>query len=75
MTNVKRSSHTNISYHHKKWCAVNYVNVGPLERCDPGVHVYKCGPNKMTWLTHVSVGPGLLVQYVYLAATYADWDM
>ena len=53
---------------------VNYVNEGPLERCDPGIHVYKCGHSRLMWLTCVTVCPGLLVQHVYLAATCADWD-
>lgn len=53
---------------------VNYVNTGPLERCDLGVHVYECEPSRLTWLTHVAVGPVWLIQYVYLAATCADWD-
>jgi hypothetical protein len=53
---------------------VNYVNAGPLERYDPGVHMYECGPSRPTWLTRIIVGPGLLVQHVYLAAMCADWD-
>ena len=36
---------------------VNYVNTGPLERCDLGVHVYECEPSRLTWLTRVAVGP------------------
>ena len=35
---------------------VNYVNMGPLERCGPGVHVSECGPSWLTWLTHITVG-------------------
>ena len=54
---------------------VIYVNAGPLERCGPGIHMYERGPSRLTWLTRVIVGPVWLVQYVYLVATYADWDL
>ena len=38
------------------------------------VHVYEYGPNRMTWITYVIIGPSLLVQYIYLAATFGPQD-
>ena len=53
---------------------VNFVNAGPLERCDPDVHVYECGLSRLTWLRRVTVGLSWLVQHVYLAATCVVLD-
>ena len=42
----------------------------PLDRWEPSIHVYHCGPIRKMWLTHVTVGP---VGWVLEVHVYVLW--